>query len=819
MTVRRLSGRCLPYVERPAYEASIEQIKHASDIFETDAPEVARAKLQGLAEGCLAESEIQGVTQSLSLLLGLSLDQAIEARQLLFFAVRRLIQGLSSRHPAVLIFEDLHWADSSQFELLEYLVGQVTDAPVFLLVLARPELVEVQPDVGTSDLPCDFIELEPLAEPLAEAMLAGLAPNLTPGSDQARRLLEVAAGNPLFLEELAASLPNQSSTVGGLPVTVREAIASRIDSLPTDLRRVLLDASVIGSTFWRGVLAVTSDESAEVLDAHLDRLVSDSLVNRSVPCQLEGDEQFVFKHTLVRDVAYETLTRVARRNGHRKVARELESRVGGASRDLASILAHHWREAGEWRKAVEHLLVAAENARDGWAKQESAAFYRSALELVGSQDQTLSRLVRLQLGLGLVRLTEFEEGAGELDAVLPELEGVDALEAALARAWSAYWMEDEGAAVTFADLARSLAERLGDTERLAPAIAYQALSREHGGELTKALAYYKEARENWVDGSRVGEFAALNESQADVTYWLGDYSEAERLATMAFELGSDAHSLQPVLRGGGWRGLVMAAQGRSEEAIDWLDRMFETAQRLDPRWGAPALNYSSLAFRDMLDLPAARTRNLRALEMVRARGTWGMAELEAEIDLCLTDLMEKEFGRVEAAFPRLWEAALTGRAWRPWLAGGRLALVRAELAFMTASPESAVELAHDSLRRALAIKRRKYVAASRSVLGGALFKLGRTQEGLSSMRAAVAEADELGSPSARWQMREQLAKSLYESGDDDGAGAVFRQAGEVILAYAHGLNDGHRVRFLGADPIQHLLKMAGASPPSSAVPS
>src|SRR5204863_8470847 len=138
---------------------------------------------------------------------------------------------------------DLHWADGSELELLTYLGQFVRDAPATLLATARPELLDAQPSWGAGLGAQTTIPLEPLSADAARA----LADHLGAGVD-AERLVEVAGGNPLFLEELAASV----AEFGGeeLPVTVREAIAARIDALPSAARDALHSSAVIGRTFW-----------------------------------------------------------------------------------------------------------------------------------------------------------------------------------------------------------------------------------------------------------------------------------------------------------------------------------------------------------------------------------------------------------------------------------------------------------------------------------------------------------------------------------------------------------------------------------------
>lgn len=790
-------GRCLSYAERRAYQASVDQIQQIAGIFEADEPALARQKLAIALARELGPEAPAELTRPLSLLLGLGLDESMKAREPLFHAVRRLLDGLSAARPSVLVFEDMHWADESQLELLDYLAARLA-GPALLLLTARPELAQHREPQGA------VLELQPLADEAAGELAADLLGPAAADLDLAG-LLKTAGGNPLFVEELTASLAH-----GGpgerMPVTVREAIAAHLDSLASDVRAVLLDAAVVGETFWRGVLAATGAGDDASLDGALDDLARRGLVRRSTHSRVEGDQQLSFKHVLVQEVAYSTLTRAARRERHAQVARYVEERVGPQARDLAPFLAHHWRAADQSLKAIDHLLIAAETAREAWAVDDLNAHSEAALALAGA-DLELRKRIRLQQALALVHLDEFATALGMFDELLPQLQPREELEVAMAGTFCAYWMEDTVLALRWAARGRELADQLGDPELRAVAAMYQGMPHEYTGDLGLLELRYGEARRLWVPGTRPSELATLNEYEADLWYWAGDYRRAEELARSAYEMGGTTHHLQAYLRGGGWRGLSLAAMGRSEEALAWLDDMFRAGQEVDPRWGAANLNYSSLPLRDMLRLREARQRNEHALELVASRGAWGMAELQAEIDLCLTDLFTGEPGRVQRDFDKLWDAAVNGKAWRPWLGGVRLKLVRAELARQTEEPAETARHASEAVERGVATRRRKYESSARAILGEALIGLGRTDDAFGEFRRSLAIADELGSPTPRWQLRLQLGRAAQAAGREAAAEAWYSEAAGIVRDYAKGLTPENSAFFLRAEPVRELLKL------------
>jgi predicted ATPase len=193
-------------------------------------------------------------------------------------------------------------------------------------------------------------------------------------------VVATAEGNPLFIEELAAAAIERPGSIGAkLPTTIRELLSARIDGLPAEERIVLFDAAVVGKVFWRGALERMGNDGIGLSDA-LDSLEARDLIRHEPRSWIEREDQFAFKHALIRDVAYATLPRSQRKRLHAIVAAFLEQATGGAGA-TATALAGHWREAGEDARALDYLLLAAEQAGRGWAKAEAGQLYGEALAL------------------------------------------------------------------------------------------------------------------------------------------------------------------------------------------------------------------------------------------------------------------------------------------------------------------------------------------------------------------------------------------------------------------------------------------------------
>ncbi len=395
-----LRGRSLPYGEKTMHGPFTQHVKQFAGIFASDDVDAARQKLQdAVALLDLGDGAGQLVAH-LALFIGLGRGDEVGDRLALFFAARQFVEAVARDRPTVLVFEDLHWADSGTFDLLEVLASRIRHSPVMLLALARPDVLLSHPGWGGGLPSYSALSLEALGPDDSRELAARLLRS-DPTSANARRVAETAEGNPLFIEELAASVAEVSAAATqNLPTTIRELVSARIDALPPDERRVLLAAAAVGKIFWRGAL-----ERLEVgwdgLSESLDALESHDLIRRESSSWIEGDEQFTFKHVLIREVAYATLPRATRKERHAAVAEFLEAATRGAGA-TATALAVHWREAGETERALTYLLKAADQAGQGWAKDEAAALYKEALELIPEEDAAQRRDISRRRTLALV---------------------------------------------------------------------------------------------------------------------------------------------------------------------------------------------------------------------------------------------------------------------------------------------------------------------------------------------------------------------------------------------------------------------------------
>jgi class 3 adenylate cyclase len=378
---RVIRGRSLPYGEMTPYGSFAAQVKQIAGMFDTDPMDVACRKLDRAVEALL-DGDAAEVSSHIAMLIGVGREGGVGDRQTLFYSARRFVEALALQQPTLLVFEDIHVAASSLLDLLELLASRVRDVPLLLLTQARPELLSSRPTWGGGLPAYSALQLEPLADDDARELARRLFETAGAEARRLSELAETAEGNPLFVEELVTSLAEGRTERGELPTNIHGIVAARIDALPAPEREALLDAAVFGKVFWSGGLRA----AAETLDA----LEGRDLIRRDPVSRLGGQQQFAFKHQLIREVAYATLPRARRRERHESIALFLEEAVGEVG-DVAPALAHHWHEAGDLARAARYFISSGDQANRGWAKAEAAGYYYDALRVIPEEDRKLRR--------------------------------------------------------------------------------------------------------------------------------------------------------------------------------------------------------------------------------------------------------------------------------------------------------------------------------------------------------------------------------------------------------------------------------------------
>jgi serine/threonine protein kinase len=297
-------------------------------------------------------------------------------RENIFSAWRLLIELLTYQTPRIIIFEDLHWASDSLLDLVEQLLHPRTQAPLLVIVLSRPELLERRPTWGGGRQNFIMLTLEALSQVQTQELVGRLRTELTP--EIRKRIAERSGGNPFFAIELMHVIAEQGTGKGNdaevdiLPDTVHAAILAHLDRLSSQQRRIAQIASVIGPTFRSTTLhSVLSDLQPHDIDDALDALFMSNLI---VPAE---DESYAFRHGLIRDVAYGTLSRVERIQLHGKIVSSLQPFAAEHADEYMELLAYHYREAVQLaRQSALPLELPPEltHALSSWRRRERGSW-------------------------------------------------------------------------------------------------------------------------------------------------------------------------------------------------------------------------------------------------------------------------------------------------------------------------------------------------------------------------------------------------------------------------------------------------------------
>jgi class 3 adenylate cyclase/tetratricopeptide (TPR) repeat protein len=346
-------GRCLPYGEGITFWPVIEVLKTAAGITDEDSPDAARAKLAGLLEG----PDAALVVERLSALMGLT--EATPGVQETFWAVRKLFDELATRRPLVVVFDDIHWAEPTFLDLLEYLADSLDGVPAFLVCLARPELLEVRGGWMTSKANASLITLRSLSDVHTDGLIRNLLGG-TELADEARaRIANAAEGNPLFVEETLRMLIDDgaltavagtwtaSGDLSGLtiPPTINALLTARLDRLDDEERAVIERASVIGRVFWWGAVEeMTPAEQRSRVGSQLQSLARKELI-RPDRSDLREEDAFRFTHSLVGDAAYNGIPKAVRAQLHERFASWIEARRRERAGEYEEIIGYHLEQA------------------------------------------------------------------------------------------------------------------------------------------------------------------------------------------------------------------------------------------------------------------------------------------------------------------------------------------------------------------------------------------------------------------------------------------------------------------------------------------
>jgi class 3 adenylate cyclase/tetratricopeptide (TPR) repeat protein len=619
-------GRCIAYGEGVTYWALADMVRMRCRIAEDEEPGSALAKLQAtLAEYLLDEEERRFVEPRLAHLLGIEERQAAGQEEL-FGAWRLFFERLADADPVVMVFEDMHWADPSLLDFVEYLLEWSRDHALYVLTLARPELLERRPTWGAGSRTFGAIYLEPLSEHAMEELLGALVPGLP--QELRTQILARAEGVPLYAVETVRMLLDRDLLVQEgsvyrpvgpietleVPETLQALIAARLDGLLPEERRLLHDGAVFGKTFTRQALAAISAVDEAQLEPLLAGLVRKEVLSMQADPRSPEHGQYGFLQDLVRRVAYETLSKRERKTRHLAAAGHVE-RTYSSEQEVVEVLASHYlaayeiapedSDANEIKQRARDLLArAGERAASLAASEEAEHYFQQSASLVDDpleQARLLERSGQMALRAGRTEPAQ------------------NCFEQALAL------FKDVGDQ----HQAARLTARLGDVEW-------------RRGQLAEALAKMEQAWSELEGEKPDADIATLAAQIGRLHLFKGELEVAEERLEIALELAESLWLPEVLAEAMNSTGVIMTFRSRLEQA----QALIERALKLAVEYELPAA--ALRAFNNLGDVLNRRDRCQEAAGELEK----GIAYARRVGDRGLEQILLSELS---------WALALTGR--------------------------------------------------------------------------------------------------------------------------------------------------------------
>jgi class 3 adenylate cyclase/tetratricopeptide (TPR) repeat protein len=660
---RLLEGRCLPYGEGITFWPVAEMVKQMARIDESDSPPEALAKIGRLLEARDVD-DVALIRDRVGAAIGLR--GAPGAIQETFWAIRRLLESLATDRCVVAVFEDIHWAEPTLLDLIEYVAGFSRRHRLLLVCTARPELRENRPDWDRSGT---VVTVSPLDPTNSGQLVQNLIGETRLPSEARDRIVEAAEGNPLFVEEMLRMLiddgllqrdegrwvPTGDLSNVAAPRTIQALIAARLDRLLEEERAVIQRAAVVGQVFyWGAVTELSVDEAREGVGRHLQTLQRKELI-RPEPSPFAGEDAFRFSHILVRDAAYESVPKRTRAMLHERFASWLERVAGDRLSEYEEIVGYHLEQAHRYLAELGPVDYRAQRLAER-ASALLASSGRGALDRgdLHAAQNLLSRALDL-LAPGsaarpplLADLSIALEGQGSYEEANATLEEA----AALARAAGDLRTEAIssvrrvplrarlGSATNEAQLAdlHSLLpalDDLGDDRALGEAWRMVGLIHFYRGKLAEAgPALDRSIRHARIAGDRRGELFAVGLIVGVLVF--GPTSVAEATVRLGALLDRTGRSKAMDVQTGGRLCLLKAMDGRIEEArVAWREAMDASEELGERMFGAAAsmyLGWAELIAGDPARAEAPMREGAAVLERAGERGWLAtLAALLAEI--------------------------------------------------------------------------------------------------------------------------------------------------------------------------------------------
>ena len=801
-----LEGRCSTYGKNMPYLPIIDIIKENFRVKESDNDATIIQQVDNRVIGWeeSARRNVPHLKYMLNVDPGDPTVSALDSmarRAGILDAIRALFIQESRHRVLVAVVEDLQWIDEQSEQALAALLSVISSSPVLLILTHRPGYVSQLGERGYSSL-----GLKPLMPKDSRVMAKGALQAGTLPEQLEQLILDKAEGNPFYIEEVSKSLLEEGAlrrTDGTyvlarpakevlIPNTIQEVILSRIDRLERGSKEALQLASVIGREFTVRLLKRITETRAGLEDLLIGLKSLELIYEKTFFPELS----YMFKHALTHQVAYSTLLLERRKALHQMVATGIEELYGDRLPEMYEMLAHHYYESEDWRKALDYSVKAARKAAGSYANQEAMAYYDQALRAFRQMgDASADVLMDIYAGRAEISFTisdwkgvvnsytSLREAAREAGNGVLEGMGLAGI------ANGHVWTHQFDLAETEAKEALAMAERIHNNAIRTGAMYVQAELQCLRGNLKAGVRTFKEVARLSQETNQPlyetlnGLFFAINYS------WRGLYDEANRIATESLAASAKHHMTAPLLFNKWNQGLGFAGSGRYKEALTTLRETVALCQRMgDAAIQSRALNTLGWIYGELGAWDRAKEANQKALDLALALGDPEILT-NARINLgdCAYALGQKEQARRD--FEQLYASLPQLQEWMKWRYSQHLRHSLGELLFGFGEQDEALRLADECLALAEPTESRKNIVKARRLRGQIFLGRGNLAKADEDIGVALATALQIGNPPQVWKTYAALGDLRKVQGRLTDARQAYNDALAVMQKVAGGLQD------------------------------
>jgi class 3 adenylate cyclase len=827
-----LSGICIHYGRNISFLPVIDVIKEVFGVTEGMTEEDVSRRIE--------EKATDGLGPMIPFyrnLLSLKVDDSIfdfldaEGRKFgTFEAVKELLFTISENKPLVLFLDDVHWMDKISEELLTYFSRSFVKSPILMITTYRPEGAPT----WAQGAHYQRLGLETLSSNSSIRLMRNILGGVALHPDLEKKLIERASGNPFFVEETVRELLDRGDLVRKgdmyesvesidkleVPRTIQGVLAARMDRLSEDLKRTIQVASVIGRDFAFRLLKNTMALGDE-LRAHLTNLVGLEILYEKV---LYPELEYIFKHALTQEVAYESLLKQRRKELHGRIARAIEEIYAHQLEVHYELLAYHYERSGNQKKAVDYLILAGEKSNQHSAAQTACDFFEKALKVAEANKIVLDAEAQIHIYTGLTNAYI------EIGAVGKSMEACrKAIDLSRQHGFTEYekknlfaysflmhmWpVKAEAERILKEGIAR--AQEMGDKALESCILSSMGTRMILHGRPRKAKQIHLEAERMAAEAGDPQVIAYARAHRSVTERWFGRPQKTIELTDGIAEIAREMFNMTGMSYVVFTRGIALAETGRIEEGISILKDGIDVCEKFGVSIRLACLyNCLGYCYSEIHNIERAAALNKKGAEIARSllikypMARHQNAEMLAQSHI---NLMENYFdqGNLDGAWNGIQALKAEAKGedfnWFRHQWETRMNYLAAQILLSRNDTSQADAIIQENLKLVKDKLLKKRQGCFLRLAGELLLKQNDFENALNYLRESMHLLEEVGNPRQLWQAYASLASAFHNAGRSGEARENWGQAANLINNTADRLSDNElKTGFLNSDPIKGIL--------------